>query len=331
MAAVKWLAIHGSNCFGNDKVSLDDRYSWVLQHQDDIRRCAEDPYDNRWWTEADGPWGFLAFCFEWRGYLDEGLAFISHLPIAMDGTCNGLQIFSLILRDEVGGHAVNLTPTDTPQDIYGIVAAKVKLALEAQAAKPVDGADIFAKGESAKPLYNETVCARFLLGLDISRKMTKRQVMVLPYGGTFDSCREYTEAWLKEQAYADSTMPIEMPNGYTLRSVARYLAERIWDAIGATVIKAREAMTFLQDTAAVLNKADLPIRWTTPVGFPVQQCYREQKGKRVKTRVGDSIIYLTINEEQPDKLALRYNWLTGEPVSYVKPFDIRGRHSHSPQ
>ena len=66
------------------------------------------------------------------------------------------------------------------------------------------------------------------------------------------------------------------------------------------------------------------------MGFPVQQCYREQKGKRVKTRVGDSIIYLTINEEQPDKLALRYNWLTGEPVSYVKPFDIRGRHSHSP-
>ena len=53
MAAVKWLAIHGSNCFGNDKVSLDDRYSWVLQHQDDIRLCAEDPYDNRWWTEAD--------------------------------------------------------------------------------------------------------------------------------------------------------------------------------------------------------------------------------------------------------------------------------------
>lgn len=330
MAAVKWLAIHGSNCFGNDKVSLDDRYSWVLQHQDDIRLCAEDPYDNRWWTEADDPWGFLAFCFEWQGYLDEGLAFVSHLPIAMDGTCNGLQIFSLILRDEVGDHAVNLTPTDTPQDIYGIVAAKVKLALEAQAAKPVDGADVFAKGETEKPMYNETVCARFLLGLNISRKMTKRQVMVLPYGGTFDSCREYTEAWLKEQAYADSTMPIEMPNGYTLRSVARYLAELIWDAIGATVIKAREAMTFLQDTAAVLNKADLPIRWTTPVGFPVQQCYREQKGKRVKTRIGDSIIYLTINEEQPDKLALRYNWLTGEPVSYVKPFDIRGRHSHSP-
>lgn len=303
MAAVKWLAIHGSNCFGNDKVSLDDRYSWVLQHQDDIRLCAEDPYDNRWWTEADDPWGFLAFCFEWQGYLDEGLAFVSHLPIAMDGTCNGLQIFSLILRDEVGGHAVNLTPTDTPQDIYGIVAAKVKLALEAQAAKPVDGADVFAKGETEKPMYNETVCARFLLGLNISRKMTKRQVMVLPYGGTFDSCREYTEAWLKEQAYADSTMPIEMPNGYTLRSVARYLAELIWDAIGATVIKAREAMTFLQDTAAVLNKADLPIRWTTPVGFPVQQCYREQKGKRVKTRIGDSLIYLTLNEEQPDKLA----------------------------
>ena len=306
MAAVKWLAIHGSNCFGNDKVSLDARYSWVIQHQEDIRLCAEDPYGNRWWTEADDPWGFLAFCFEWQGYLDGGLTFVSHLPIAMDGTCNGLQIFSLILRDEVGGHAVNLTPTDTPQDIYGIVADKVRLLLEEQAVNPVEGAEVYPKGkteEEGRPLYNATICARWLLGLNINRKMTKRQVMVLPYGGTFDSCREYTEAWLKEQVYADAAKPLDMPNGHTARAISRYLAELIWEAIGATVIKAREAMTFLQNTAAVLNRADLPIHWTTPVGFPVRQAYKQQQGKRVKTRIGDSLIYLTLNEPVPNSLA----------------------------
>lgn len=300
MTAVKWLAIHGSNTFGNDKVSLDDRYSWVLQHQEKIKAVAEDPYNNTWWQEADDPWGFLAFCLEWSGYLMEGLEFVSRLPVAMDGTCNGLQIFSLILRDETGGAAVNLLPGEKPQDIYGIVADKVKKALEAQAARDTAGADVYAKGSDI-PLYNEVICARFLLTLPINRKMTKRQVMVLPYGGTFDSCREYTEEWLKEQVYGDT--PVEMPAGHTLRAVARFLAALVWDAIGSTVIKAREAMTFLQDVAGILNKADLPARWTTPVGFYVQQFYREQNGKRVKTKIGDSLVYLTLNEAKQDKLA----------------------------
>ncbi|MCD7983752.1 MAG: DNA-dependent RNA polymerase [Desulfovibrio sp.] len=300
MAAVKWLAIHGSNTWGNDKESLDDRYSWVLRHQEQIKAVAEDPYSDDWWQRADDPWGFLAFCFEWSGYLREGLEFVSRLPVAMDGTCNGLQIFSLILRDEVGGAAVNLLPGEKPQDIYGIVAGKVKEMLAACAAKDQAVADVYVKG-SDLPLYNEAVCAKFLLTLDINRKTTKRQVMVLPYGGTFDSCREYTEAWLKEQVYGDA--PVELPAGHTLRAVARFLATLVWEAIGLTVIKAREAMTFLQDTAAVLNKADLPARWTTPVGFYVQQFYREQTGKRVKTRIGDSLVYLTLNESRPDKLA----------------------------
>ncbi|WP_297894694.1 DNA-directed RNA polymerase [uncultured Desulfovibrio sp.] len=300
MAAVKWLAIHGSNTWGNDKVSLDDRHSWVLQNQDKIKAVADDPYNATWWQEADDPWGFLAFCFEWAGYLREGLDFVSRLPVAMDGTCNGLQIFSLILRDEIGGAAVNLLPSEKPQDIYGIVSDKVKAILEYNATRDEETANVCSK-DSDLPIYNEVVCARWLLTLNINRKMTKRQVMVLPYGGTFDSCREYTEEWLKEQAYGDT--PLEVPAGHTLRAVARSLATHVWDAIGTTVIKAREAMTFLQDTVGLLNKANLPARWTTPVGFYVQQFYREQKGQRVKTKIGDSVVYLTLSTEVESKLA----------------------------
>src|SRR5689334_1249230 len=80
---------------------------------------------SNFWRGADDPWQFLAFCFEWADYLDaenEGRPFISHLPVAVDGTCNGLQHFSAMLRDPVGGEAVNLTPSDRPQDIYQRVA-----------------------------------------------------------------------------------------------------------------------------------------------------------------------------------------------------------------
>ena len=295
MQAVRWLAIHGSNTWGNDKVSLDDRHSWVLQHQERILACAADPFNNTWWQDADSPFCFLAFCHEWAGYVREGLSFVSCLPIAMDGTCNGLQIFSLILRDKVGGAAVNLLPSDKPQDIYQIVADKVLVRLGEDASNKELDEDVLTSKDK-KPLYNPYRTAKVLLTMGIDRKTTKRQVMVLPYGGTLESCREYTEEWIKGKVSAGFVLP----GNFSTRGVAIYLAALIWEAIGTTVIAARDAMAFLQNVAGVMNKADLPIKWTTPAGLPVVQRYRTLKGKRIDTKIGDRIIQLTINAEEQE-------------------------------
>ncbi|RWM72882.1 DNA-directed RNA polymerase [Mesorhizobium sp.] len=121
----RWLAIHGANTFGVDKVSFDERVKWVWDNNLMIQRCAVDPLENLWWTEADKPWCFLAFCFEWDQYRNWPETFVSHLPIALDGSCNGLQHFSAMLLDSVGGAAVNLIPAKKPQDIYQVVADRV--------------------------------------------------------------------------------------------------------------------------------------------------------------------------------------------------------------
>jgi hypothetical protein len=39
----------------------------------------------------------------------------SSLPVHMDGSCNGLQHYAALGRDEAGGRAVNLLPADAPQ------------------------------------------------------------------------------------------------------------------------------------------------------------------------------------------------------------------------
>jgi DNA-directed RNA polymerase len=109
-AAANWLAIHGANCFGNDKVTFVHRLWWTFWAEEDILKCASDPVENRWWAEAADPWQFLAFCFEWAGYQREGFGFVSSLPIALDGTCNGLQHYAAMLRDEKSASAVNLIP-----------------------------------------------------------------------------------------------------------------------------------------------------------------------------------------------------------------------------
>lgn len=295
MAAVKWLAIHGANTFGNDKVSLDERYSWVLENQDRILLAAADPLSETWWMDTDSPWCFLAFCFEWAGYVREGLAFKSRLPIAMDGTCNGLQIFSLLLRDKVGGEAVNLTPSERPNDIYRIVADKVieRLKEDAQDAK-LNHMVMTKDKETPKALYNPYTCANILKTAGIDRKTTKRQVMVLPYGGTETSCREYTEAWLKDKIQDGR---INLPEGQKVYGMSMYLGKLIWEAIGTTVIAARDAMGFLQDMATVVNRVNKPIQWTTPCGLPVLQEYKDTKEHRIDTRIGDKIVKFAISKQ----------------------------------
>lgn len=275
---VKWLAVHGANNWGEDKCTLDQRVHWVRDNEAMIKAIAEDPLENQDWADADKPFQFLAWCFEWAGFMEEGYGYISHIPIAMDGSCNGLQIFSLILRDPIGGHATNLLPTDLPQDIYQIVADKVIASLE-EVIKTSDDAD-------------QLKMAHEWLEFGVTRKTTKRQVMVLPYGGTFRSCQNYTIEHIEDRIEDGAVCPW----GDDVWPAGMFLASYIWRAIESTVVAARECMGWLQKTARLCSKMDMPVNWQTPVGFPVMQSYEDFKNNRVKTKLGEVVIKLTIKE-----------------------------------
>ena len=109
--AAGWLAIHGANTYGKDKLAMADRIQWVWDNEPMIRLVATDPLGEgfRYWNDpaVDSPWCFLAWCFEWTAFLDQGYGYLSSLPVAMDGSCNGIQHYSAALLDEVGGRAVN--------------------------------------------------------------------------------------------------------------------------------------------------------------------------------------------------------------------------------
>src|SRR5580693_10340565 len=82
---------------------------------------------HRFWTEADHPWLFLAACLEWKRYKEEGPGMISHLPISMDGSCNGYQHLSAMGLDPIGGRATNLLPRE----------ARARAERERDSAKPL--------------------------------------------------------------------------------------------------------------------------------------------------------------------------------------------------
>lgn len=279
-----WLMVQGANTFGVDKVCFEDRIAWVEEHHDAILRVANDPLVERWWDEADKPWQFLAFCFEYAAFQAEGYGFVSCLPIALDGSCNGLQHYSAMLRDEVGGRAVNLVPGEKPEDIYQQVADVVVKKL------------MHKEGWQRHPdeqVLKDALLAKQWLAFGVDRKATKRPVMVLPYGGTLRSCRQYTYDYVRERAAAapclwDADQQWE---------AAMFLSSIVWESIGEVVIAARAAMSWLQKVTGVVAKEGLPITWTTPDGLPVMQAYQEVKASRIKTKMGDSTMHLTLSHE----------------------------------
>ena len=284
------LAVHGANCFGYDKVGLDERVDWVEKHTDQILDCAAHPMENLWWAkEADDPWCFLAFCKEWEGFQQNGLQHVSHIPIAKDGSCSGLQHFSAALRDPIGGQAVNLLPSEKPSDIYQAVIDKTIERVKAD-----------LTGEKAE-------LAQLWLDYGMTRKTAKRSTMTRVYGSTLYATKDFVLEYIRQ---TDEKRKLENPDYKSVLAgiefeASVYLARLIWDSINETVVAAKDAMDWLRDVARVLSKEHIPIWWTTVDGFPVMQNYPNVNGRRVKTKLGDKLTYLTLNEEDKYKLDSR--------------------------
>lgn len=283
-SGVAWLAIQGANCYGLDKKPLEERIAWVYENTELILRTAKDPLTYLEWTETDSPWEFLAFCFEWADFMNQGTDYVSHIPVAFDGSCSGIQHFSAMLKDEIGGTAVNLVPDDKVHDIYGIVAEHVKKAVmkdaqggtEDELKTAEDGTEYVSKG--TKALANEW------LAYGITRKVTKRPTMTLSYGAKKFG---FTEQILEDTIYPcleHHPLAFSKP-----RQAATYMADKIWDSLGEVVVKAREAMDWLQTASGLLatdkniNGENLPTQWVTPSGFLVRQRYPKVRLKKLKT------------------------------------------------
>lgn len=276
-----WLAVHGAGCAGVDKVTFDERVQWVGEHHDEIIDSALNPLDGkRFWSTMDKPYQFLAFCFEWLGYSISGSAHVSHLQVAFDGTCNGLQNFSAMLRDEVGGKAVGLVPTEAPQDIYTEVAKAAEVIIAADAA----GGDSVAQRWSGK----------------MTRKLTKRNTMTTPYGVSEYGMRDQLKAEFEK--LAEDGVDFGFNPGF---GDVQYLAGVNFKAISQTVVAAREAMQWLTDTAKVVAANDLPVSWTTPSGLPVLQSYRKTFGKKFDFDIEGKRfrIVLRVDEDNLDRAA----------------------------
>lgn len=265
-----WLAIAGANAYGNDKVSLAERVQWVHDNEDMILRIAEDYTSNLEWTHVSEPFCFLRFCLEWSNYRSQGYGYVSHMVVPVDATCSGLQHYAAMLRDEIGGKSVNLVPGFSRQDIYGDVAKLTVAKLQA---------------EGSPEALN-------WIAVGIDRKMTKRQVMVVPYAAKFKSCMDYTRDAATEK-FAEKPAPWDTSDSDVNNQHITLLSKVIWESITDVVLKGREAMQWLSSTGRAVAKAknaatvthvyERRMSWTTPDGFEVTHFREDEEKYQFKT------------------------------------------------
>lgn len=256
-----WLAVHIANLFGVDKCSFDERVAWVQENSQAIMDSGINPLDGgRFWCEADDPWCALSACREWAGFMITGDDYVSRLPIAMDGSCNGLQHFSACLRDREGGEHTNLVPAEKPSDIYMEVARR----LEEKLASMNEPMALMWRG-------------------NVSRKIAKQPVMTLPYGSTVFGMRDMILGRLKDARLEDGKEIVPKDDEF---AAAMFLAPLMFETIREVVTAAQRAMDWLQSCAKVVSKVNLPVRWTMPMGLPVVQEYRKAEGREKEVFFG---------------------------------------------
>jgi len=192
-AGVRALRRHGANLVRRSRLlqdlgiddrqvaTLDERERWVVAHEPEILASAASPLREPFWrTVAGKPMQFLAFCLAYRQWTLEPSVPV-HLPVQIDGTCNGLQHIAALTGDAGLARAVNVLIREggLPGDIYSELAVsavgnlgQLGVGLEKDPnAMGLALADAWLAASSTRRAW-------------LNRETAKKVVMTVPYGAS---------------------------------------------------------------------------------------------------------------------------------------------------
>ena len=313
-----WLMVHLANCGDFEKVSkksFNDRIEWVGDYIHRIRAAAYDPKVYHWWMEADKPFCFLAACKELVAALDSPCerTYVSHLPVALDGSNSGLQHYSMALRSEDEGRMVCLASLEAPEDVYRLVAeasatlvreevqsSPIKLleALKAKQPKPEKETPAEYEERMAVLATKTRLAGELWLEYGIDRGTVKRNVMTFGYSSETFGFREQlmedlmnplSEKVLRGQA-PNHPLEIDGDGGWF---ASLYLAKKNWAAVTSLIQSGAAGMQWLKRAAQLLAHEGKPVCWTTPTGFPCRNVYTEIETVTVELFLFDKSLTLS--------------------------------------
>lgn len=254
------LRIHLANQFGKDKLSINDRLSWVTEQHAGLMRITDHRDIMDYWKGASVYQATVAVK-EYQRVINQIMSgmdkqtIVSNLVCHQDGTCNGLQHMAAITRNRQTAITVNCVASsrsDVPADIYGMVA------------------------ESAVK-FTVTPLAASLIQ-QYGRDMAKNPVMIQGYGATEPTVIKNTAAYLVQHG-EDVSLGEEIGKAYV---------EAIADMAGA--VKAMTSVIKARVDAAMKQNGLTKFQWVTADGFVACTEYRDYEINRIRAGVFNALV-----------------------------------------
>lgn len=279
-----WLAVHLANCGDFDKMSkrpLDERVKWVTDNTAMIEKVANDPFGTfDIWRRADAPFQFVAAAMEWAEAIKDPEGYVSHLPIALDGSNSGLQHYSATMRS-MEGALVNLVADETPADVYQVVCDKAKALVERDATNGDEVAAVVLKNGVTRSIVKRNVMTFAYSSEQYGFAQQQREDLMKPLS------LEVLEGRLEEHPYGSD-------HGF---AASLYIAKVVWSAVNEVVKDASLGMKFFQKCAQVLAHEAKALHWYTPVGLPVLHKYVTYEMRRIKLWLFDKSVAIQDNDK----------------------------------
>ena len=275
----EWMLKAAAGHWGLSRSSWEQREAWGRDNLDSMRAAAADPIGNaHLWRQAKQPWQFLQLA---RG-VSQALAhpfYSCRVPIRLDQTCSGAGIIATLLRDRAMAELCNVCGKG-PNDLYSAVVGRLQHQLEI---------DLHTGDADVHRL------AAGWLELGIDRSWVKSAVMVGPYGGSPRTIADGIRDQLQQRLgpVDDWANQIHGPSSY--------LASRLMTVLATETASLMQLRTWLCDVGRqVVGRNQQQIRWTTPMGWPMQVGKPTPSKSIVRTHLLGKLASVTFEEDPPD-------------------------------
>jgi hypothetical protein len=270
-----WIPKAAAGHWGLNRSSWNDRWNWGMEEAWRLEAIAADPIGKAdLWRRARQPWQFLQMARAWS---DPGDA--CRVPIRLDQTCSGAGIIATLLRDRAMAELCNVCGTG-PNDLYSAVVERLRHQLEI---------DLHTGDADTHQL------AAGWLELGIDRGWVKSAVMVGPYGGSPRTIADGIRDQLQQRLgpVDDWANRVHRPSCY--------LAARLRGVLDIETASLMQLRRWLCDVGRlVVGGHQQQIRWTTPMGWPMQVGKPTPSKSVVRTHLLGKLASVSFDEDPPD-------------------------------
>jgi DNA-directed RNA polymerase len=247
--AFEQLLAAAAGHYGLGHSSWAERVQWGRAHLDQIEAIAKRPLDRSdLWRAASDPWQYLQCCIAIADFLEDDSRPCG-CPVRFDQTCSGMGIIAALTRDQGLARHTNMVGS-TRHDLYAHMADVLTNRLRMD----LDSFD-----------FRDQKQAEFWLKKSLDRSLTKGPTMTVVYGAKHFSLVDYLQGWLQEK---NPDVPVSQWQ-WEYTKPAQYMAKRLGEVIKQELRSCVAMEEWLRKVSMTCIKKQRPVRWTSPMGFPL--------------------------------------------------------------